>query len=105
MTSAERATYDRGGGGARGHVPGQQRGGVHEQRAADAAIAAPANDPADARPEAALLELADRSAGAEQGRCPYQALGLELPTYDFWELLRSDPDELTQKLSTSRNAE
>jgi hypothetical protein len=43
--------------------------------------------------------------GPRKDRCPYQALGLELPTYDFWELLRSDPKELTQKLSTPRNPE
>jgi hypothetical protein len=43
--------------------------------------------------------------GPRKGLCPYRALGLELPTYDFWELLRSDPNELTQKLSTPRNAE
>jgi hypothetical protein len=36
---------------------------------------------------------------------PYQALGLELPTYDFWELLHTDPARLTQPLSTQRNAE
>ncbi len=47
---------------------------------------------------------------AEQAGCsprkdfsPYQALGLELPSYDFWELLRSDAETLTQELSTSRN--
>jgi hypothetical protein len=38
--------------------------------------------------------------GPRQGVCPYQALGLELPTYDFWELLHTDPDRLTQQLST-----
>jgi len=32
-------------------------------------------------------------------------LCLELPSYDFWELLRSDPEKLTQELSTSRNRE
>jgi hypothetical protein len=36
---------------------------------------------------------------------PYQALGLELSTYDFWELLHTDPARLTQQLSTQRNAE
>jgi hypothetical protein len=36
---------------------------------------------------------------------PYQALGLELPSYDFWTLLQADPKELTQRLSTDRNAE
>ena len=43
--------------------------------------------------------------GPRKDVCPYQRLGLNLPTYDFWELLRSDPKELTQKLSTSANTE
>jgi hypothetical protein len=43
--------------------------------------------------------------GPRKAVCPYQRLGLELPTYDFWVLLKSDPKELTQKLSTSGNAE
>lgn len=43
--------------------------------------------------------------GPRKDVCPYQRLGLKLPTYDFWELLKSDPEELTQKLSTSGNAE
>lgn len=43
--------------------------------------------------------------GPRKDVCPYRALGLELPTYDFWTLLQSDPEELTQELSTSRNAE
>jgi hypothetical protein len=43
--------------------------------------------------------------GPRKGRCPYRALGLDLPSYDFWELLRSDPERLTQELSTSPNTE
>jgi hypothetical protein len=43
--------------------------------------------------------------GPRQAICPYQALGLELPTYDFWELLHTDPGRLTQQLSTQRNTE
>lgn len=42
--------------------------------------------------------------GPRKDTSPYEALGLELPTYDFWALLQSDPKELTQKLSTSGNA-
>jgi hypothetical protein len=42
--------------------------------------------------------------GPRKKACPYQVLGLELPTYDFWTLLRADPKELTQRLSTARNA-
>src|SRR5262249_23675343 len=43
--------------------------------------------------------------GPRKDVCPYQGLGLELPTYDFWELLEADPVHLTQQLSTQANAE
>jgi hypothetical protein len=43
--------------------------------------------------------------GPRQDICPYQALDLKLPTYDFWELLHTDPDRLTQELSTQGNTE
>ena len=43
--------------------------------------------------------------GPRKTACPYEALGLDLPTYDFWTLLQTDPKELTQRLSTTRNAE
>ena len=43
--------------------------------------------------------------GPRKDACPYQSLGLELPTYDFWELLHTDPAQLTQQLSTQRNAD
>jgi hypothetical protein len=43
--------------------------------------------------------------GPRKEACPYQVLGLRLPTYDFWTLLQTDPKELTQRLSTARNAE
>jgi hypothetical protein len=39
--------------------------------------------------------------GKRKGRCPYQLLGLKLPSYDPWALLQMDPDELEKKLSTS----
>jgi hypothetical protein len=39
--------------------------------------------------------------GPRKDVCPYQRLGLELPAFDFWTLLQSDPMELAQKLSTS----
>jgi hypothetical protein len=42
--------------------------------------------------------------GPRKKACPYQVLGLDLPTYDFWTLLQTDPMELTQRLSTARNA-
>lgn len=41
--------------------------------------------------------------GPRKGACPYQALGLALPTFDFWELLHCDPARLTQELSTQGN--
>jgi hypothetical protein len=42
--------------------------------------------------------------GPRKKACPYQVLGLNLPTYDFWTLLQADPEELTQRLSTAQNA-
>lgn len=36
---------------------------------------------------------------------PYQRLGLNLPSFDFWGLLQANPAELTQRLSTSEIAE
>jgi hypothetical protein len=38
--------------------------------------------------------------GPRRKTCPYQALGLQLPTYDLWSVLQADPAELTQRLST-----
>ena len=43
--------------------------------------------------------------GPRKDLSPYQALRLELPSYDFWELLQSNPEKLTQELSTSRDRE
>jgi hypothetical protein len=42
--------------------------------------------------------------GNQEGQCPYQSLGLRLPTYDWWQLLDEDPQELTQKVSTRPTA-
>jgi hypothetical protein len=42
--------------------------------------------------------------GKRKGRCPYQLLGLSLPTYDFGELLHTDPVKLAEKLSSSQVA-
>jgi hypothetical protein len=39
--------------------------------------------------------------GRRRGRCPYEHLGLKLPTNDPWALLQRDPEELNQQLSTS----
>jgi hypothetical protein len=38
--------------------------------------------------------------GKRRGRCPYEHLGLKLPTYDFWELLQMDPSHLEQAVSS-----
>lgn len=38
--------------------------------------------------------------GQRKERCPYEHLGLTLPTFDFWELLHTDPEKLSQELST-----
>jgi hypothetical protein len=43
--------------------------------------------------------------GPRKDACPYQALGLELPTSSFWELLHADPVQLTQQLSTQGKAD
>jgi hypothetical protein len=43
--------------------------------------------------------------GPRKDMGPYRALGLELPTYDFWELLHADPARLAQQLSTPRDTE
>jgi hypothetical protein len=42
--------------------------------------------------------------GRRRRRCPYELLGLVLPTYDPWTLLQTGPRELEQQLSTSRLA-
>jgi len=42
--------------------------------------------------------------GKRRHRCPYQHLGLILPTYDLWHLLQLDPQELAQKVSTAEVA-
>jgi len=43
--------------------------------------------------------------GPRKDACPHQALGLALPTFDFWELLHADPARLTQELSTQGKTE
>lgn len=43
-------------------------------------------------------------AGQRRKRCPYEHLGLRLPTYDAWTLLQMDPKELEQQLSSQRLA-
>jgi hypothetical protein len=38
--------------------------------------------------------------GKRKGHCPYELLGLTLPTSHWWELLQMDPKELAHKLLT-----
>jgi hypothetical protein len=39
--------------------------------------------------------------GKRKGRCPYEHLGLKLPSYDPWVLLQMGPEELQKQLSSS----
>jgi hypothetical protein len=39
--------------------------------------------------------------GKRRGQCPYELLGVALPSNDFWTLLQMTPVQLPQKLSTS----
>jgi hypothetical protein len=43
-------------------------------------------------------------AGKRKGGCPYEHLGLPLASFDFWELLQTDPEQLTQELSGQKDA-
>ena len=40
--------------------------------------------------------------GKRRGACPYQLLGLSLPTDDWWAWLQMEPEELEQKLSMQK---
>ena len=42
--------------------------------------------------------------GKRQDHCPYEHLGLALPTYEFWSLLQMPPQELEQKVSSAEVA-
>lgn len=39
--------------------------------------------------------------GQRKDRCPYEHLGLKLPSYDAWDLLQTAPEELKKQLSSS----
>lgn len=43
-------------------------------------------------------------AGKRKDSCPYKHLGLPLTSFDFWELLQTDPEQLTQELSGQKDA-
>ncbi len=38
--------------------------------------------------------------GKRRKQCPYQHLGLQLPSYDWWELMHTEPEKIEPKLST-----
>lgn len=42
--------------------------------------------------------------GKRKGHCPYDLLGLKLPTSDWWQLLQMNSEELAQKLLTQELA-
>ncbi len=63
---------------------------MHEQRRANASVAASDTDARDARPETPVLEHSRVCAGKRKGLCPYEHLGLMLPSYDFWDLLQPE---------------
>jgi hypothetical protein len=46
----------------------------------------------------------DFADGKRRGHCPYEHLGLRLPTYDAWALLQMNPAELAQQVSTAKLA-
>jgi hypothetical protein len=46
----------------------------------------------------------DFAEGKRRGHCPYEHLGLRLPTYDAWALLQMDSAELAQQVSTAKVA-
>jgi hypothetical protein len=52
------------------------------------------------RPNSGLEPTRNRRCMSRKGTCPYALRGLKLPTYDWWELLQMEPEELAQKLST-----
>jgi hypothetical protein len=43
-------------------------------------------------------------AGKRKDSCPYKHLGLPLRSFDFWELLQTDPEQLAQELSGQKDA-
>ena len=52
----------------------------------------------------AILLPAQRCPSRAKKHCPYELLGLKLPSYDPWALLQLDPEELRKQLSSSRVA-
>jgi hypothetical protein len=42
--------------------------------------------------------------GKRRGACPYQHLGVTLPTYDWWQLLNGESAESTQEVSSQKLA-
>ena len=46
-------------------------------------------------------ERAWRNGGKRRGCCPYELLGLRLPTTEWWQLLHTSLADSTQELSSS----
>ena len=92
-------TGDRGTAQVTGDAPhdgsGQQRGGERQQRPADAPVPPSHPEPRAPGPETALLEYTSLPKGRRRGQCPYQLLGLDLPSYDFWSLLEREAAQIT----------
>src|SRR5208337_386222 len=65
------------GGGIAWYSTCRQRGGMHEQRAADAPVAASDINPRPARLEEVVLEHSRLSRGEVKGQVPLRALGAE----------------------------
>ena len=89
----------RGTGGA-----GQQCGGVAEQCVADASGAASHVSQEMLDLKRLFWNCRPFATACGQGACPYELLGLKLPTDNWWKLLQMDPDVLRQKLSTQEVA-
>ena len=67
---------------------------VHEQRAADASIAASDDDPGMLDLKRLYWNARRFGGGKRKGKCPYEHLGLDLPSYDFWDLVKQDFDDV-----------
>ena len=42
--------------------------------------------------------------GKRRGQCPYAHLGLSLPTFDWWQLLHTEVQQVKEKVSTVKQA-
>jgi hypothetical protein len=86
-----------GGAGVSGPAVGR---GVHQQCTADAPGTSSAAGARVARPKKAVLERSRVRVREAQRAMSLRAPGLELPTYDAWVLLKMNPRNLKQRLSS-----